>query len=302
MLQEITAPGAAQVHAVPDTEPDRLLSDCLRRRTVLSTPLVAVVRWRCCHDNASMRAERQHSSWTMTLLQRGTSTVHSGRWNAAIDPATGLLHAPEVAYRTSHPHGCIDSGWNLAIRADVGQEIVERVIGRQQWRRPSLTIAAQPTAASLARLVGIALGRDPLEAEEQVLEMFATLLALRSGRSSAQRNGTDRLHRQIVDAARSRLGRRLSEPSTLGQVAREVGASPAHLSRLFKRQNGVSMGRYRMQIRIAAAIEMLPQRDRSLAEVALATGFHSQSHLTNALHAEVGLPPGRLRRMGLPVA
>jgi AraC-like DNA-binding protein len=44
------------------------------------------------------------------------------------------------------------------------------------------------------------------------------------------------------------------------------------------------------------ALELLRNKDRSIAEIAHASGFSSQSRLTENFRRVTGLPPGQFRR------
>jgi len=281
---------------------DAELDGCVRSAPLLDTPVVSALRWRCRHDGPALRAERHHTCWVVSMLQVGACGVHSGNWETTIDPAVAVLHAPGAVYRTSHPFGCIDTGWSFAIREDVGREIVERAGLSAQWQRPSLAVSARPGCESLRQLIALGSTSDPLEAEELVLAIFESLLAARMQQPRARKPGTDCDHRRTVERARAFLATHLGESITLERTAREVGASPAHLSRLFKKQTGVSMGGYLKQLRLAAVIEAVTRPGASLAEIAFDAGFYSQSHLTTVFRQEIGITPGEMRRVGLPVA
>lgn len=92
------------------------------------------------------------------------------------------------------------------------------------------------------------------------------------------------------------ITRHLDQPLRLTELARLAGCSPAHLNRLFKAQVGLPVHRYVLQQRVALACSLLSRPGPSLAEVALACGFASQAHLTQAFKAAMGTTPGAWRR------
>lgn len=80
------------------------------------------------------------------------------------------------------------------------------------------------------------------------------------------------------------------------RMAAEVGLSPYHFSRLFRVSFGVAPHRYVLQMRIARAAHLLrADAQRSIADIALASGFASQAHLSNAFKCHMGQPPARWR-------
>ena len=83
---------------------------------------------------------------------------------------------------------------------------------------------------------------------------------------------------------------------TVEGMAAVVGISPFHFSRLFRASFGVSPYRYVLQMRIARAAHLLrAEPGRTVADIALAVGFASQAHLTQAFKAHLGQTPARWR-------
>lgn len=85
----------------------------------------------------------------------------------------------------------------------------------------------------------------------------------------------------------------LDEPMRTQDVAARVGLSPRQLERLFDRYLGTSPKKYRMEIRLNRARELLRQTDMSVIEVALACGFASPSHFSKCFRARFGATPYR---------
>ena len=81
----------------------------------------------------------------------------------------------------------------------------------------------------------------------------------------------------------------------LGSWARRNGIAPASVSRGFRQAFGVSPARYRSEARARRAWRQLTDT-ASLADLALETGFADQAHMTRAIVALTGTPPGRWRR------
>ena len=73
---------------------------------------------------------------------------------------------------------------------------------------------------------------------------------------------------------------RLDEPIEVAVLAKLAGRSPFHFSRVFSRSVGVSPHRYVVHLRLQRAIELARDGRSSLAEIAAATGFADQSHLS----------------------
>lgn len=88
-----------------------------------------------------------------------------------------------------------------------------------------------------------------------------------------------------------------AEPRTgLVDLARRVGCSPHHLSRVFSQLTGSGVGRYRNRVRVAAATERIEAGEPSLAALACELGFADQAHLTRTVRALTGRPPAAWQR------
>lgn len=82
------------------------------------------------------------------------------------------------------------------------------------------------------------------------------------------------------------------------QLADLVGASSDQLSRAFKRSVGDTPHNYVLQRRTDAARQLLREDATTLAQIAFATGFSSQSHMTTAFKKVLGVTPGAIRSKG----
>ena len=78
-------------------------------------------------------------------------------------------------------------------------------------------------------------------------------------------------------------------------LARRAGVSFAHASRSFLRSHGMPPQLLRRELRCRQALALLAG-DAALAEVAAASGFSDQSHLSRALRLATGATPTQLRR------
>ncbi|MGW5751818.1 AraC family transcriptional regulator [Nocardia rhamnosiphila] len=77
---------------------------------------------------------------------------------------------------------------------------------------------------------------------------------------------------------------------TLAQAGRILYADPAHLVRAFSREFGIAPHRYLIGRRIDLARRLLLEGRRP-AEVAVAAGFHDQSHLNRHFKRMIGATP-----------
>lgn len=84
------------------------------------------------------------------------------------------------------------------------------------------------------------------------------------------------------------------------RIACHANVSIEHASRSFQKTHGMSPQSLRRELRCRHALTLLAG-DAALADVAADSGFADQSHLTRTVRAVTGLPPARLRRLGVQV-
>jgi AraC family transcriptional regulator len=97
--------------------------------------------------------------------------------------------------------------------------------------------------------------------------------------------------RQVRDLLHEGFRQRL----TLDGIAESVGVHPAHLARVFRQQQGCTVGDYVRRLRIEYACHCLRTSDTALATVALAAGFSDQSHFSRVFKRQTGLSPAVFR-------
>ncbi len=86
----------------------------------------------------------------------------------------------------------------------------------------------------------------------------------------------------------------LAEPLDLASLAAVVGCDRFHFAHRFRAILGISPHRYVVRLRLDRARELLLRGEETLAEIAAATGFSDQSHLTNWFRRIYGTSPARL--------
>lgn len=99
------------------------------------------------------------------------------------------------------------------------------------------------------------------------------------------------LLRRVNDYMHTHLARDIR----LTDLAELSGYSPYHFARLFRRSTGQTPHHYLLQLRIERAQQLLREKNCSIAEIACAVGFSSQSHLTSVFRQRLGVTPKRFR-------
>ncbi len=88
---------------------------------------------------------------------------------------------------------------------------------------------------------------------------------------------------------------RLHTHLSLDQVAHEAGMSKFHFCRHFKVVTGLTFREFLARRRIARAVELFQNRNRSVTEVYLDVGFKDRSHFARVFRKLTGQPPSSFR-------
>lgn len=109
--------------------------------------------------------------------------------------------------------------------------------------------------------------------------------APRGGLTAAQQNRI----REYIDSS-------LDENLSLENMADRLGMSPFHFLRCFRASFGVTPHQFVMKMRLLRAANFLRNdHERSISDVAFATGFASQAHFTAAFKRHFGKTPAAWR-------
>jgi AraC-like DNA-binding protein len=127
-----------------------------------------------------------------------------------------------------------------------------------------------------------------LEQDSMFIEMLAVLVS-RHADTKLSLNDVGKEHK-AVSAIKKFLETNPASEVSLEDLAKLTSLSSFHLLRVFKRDMGVSPHVYQIQQRILLAKQRL-RSGKKIAEVALETGFHDQSHMGFHFKRLVGVTP-----------
>ena len=84
-----------------------------------------------------------------------------------------------------------------------------------------------------------------------------------------------------------------------GELAEHVGLNASYLSRLFKKETGISVSEYIQQLKIDTAQNMLLYSDFTPARISSVLAFPDQSYFTQVFKKYTGMTPMKFRSMHL---
>jgi AraC family transcriptional regulator len=131
-------------------------------------------------------------------------------------------------------------------------------------------------------------GESSLVIEGLVLELIA-----RASRSTTTR--IEGKPPQWLRQTRALIREQFAEHLTLSQIANVAGVHPVYLASAFRRHYQQSVGEYLRGRRIEVACQRIAASDEPLVEIALSSGFATQSHFTHEFRQITGTTPGRYR-------
>lgn len=233
-------------------------------------------------------AEGFSDDFQICLPYRGLFVWHVGGEDVVGDPNQLLFVRGREPYRISGPPAREYAELIITPNFEVLEESLTAhpLFRRRTWR-------ADPRMQSFrTRFLHWASSsnRDGLEADEMVLALLRAALQQDEHRELPGSATTARLIRRTKEFLQTNLSQRI----LLADVARAVGASPAYLTDLFTRTEGVSLHQYLTQLRLADSLLELPHSN-DLTGLALDVGFSSHSHFTYAFRRAFDCTPSQFR-------
>lgn len=224
---------------------------------------------------------RSVARWLRTLTDHGTLLGGIG------NGAAWLAHAGVLAgYRATVHHAQV---------SQIGELHPQTIFSSNVYEIDRDRVSCAGGTASLDLFIAW-LGREHGEALVQGLLAHFGLERLR-GRDERQRApAAARTVSLKVAEAVALMEANLQEPLPTHEIARLVGVSRRQLERLFKQHLDDMPSRHYAELRLARARRLLQHSGQSILQIALACGFASGSHFSNAYRARFGHTPRDERR------
>lgn len=133
-----------------------------------------------------------------------------------------------------------------------------------------------------------------LYAESAATFLAAHLLQHYSNRKHTLRTYEGGLPQDKLKQAIDYIQAHLTQDVSVEAIADYLGISRYYFCRLFKQSTGFSPHQYVIRCRVERAKQLLLQRKKSIADIAIACGFTHQSHLTRHFKRLLGVTPKTL--------
>jgi AraC-like DNA-binding protein len=230
----------------------------------------------------------------------GIFNWHVGASRTLLNPNHVLFISAGDVSQDSHPAtGDVDC---LLLTPDV--TLLESLWGGDLASPPRQSVFRRRTMASDTNLQRAANGLAalssndgplaPADLEECSIALLAAV-ARNAGVSLDHRLGHRRPRRGVleIEAVKEQLST-ADGPLSLGDLARRFQVSPAYLTDMFRRSEGMPVARYLRRLRLARALAELPRTD-DITGLAFRLGFSSHAHFSAAFKSTFGQTPSAYR-------
>ncbi|MBL1081796.1 AraC family transcriptional regulator [Streptomyces actinomycinicus] len=227
-----------------------------------------------------------HDAWTLLIVDAGAVRYDLDRQEHGTPRDTVSLLPPHVPHNGSP---AAPGGFRKRVvyldGSRLGEEFIGPAVDSPDLRDPVLRLRVGQLHSALAR------PGDELEAESRLTLVTERLHGHLRRRTEPPRRCPDpvlaRRLRELLDA-------RVVDGVSLAEAGRLLHAHPAHLVRAFSGAYGIAPHQYLTSRRVGRARRLLLD-GLPPGEVAAATGFCDQAHLTRHFKKLVGITPGRYR-------
>ncbi|HEY0320622.1 MAG TPA: helix-turn-helix domain-containing protein [Pyrinomonadaceae bacterium] len=229
-----------------------------------------------------------HEPAYFSFVLRGAYTERCGNRTRTCVPSLLIFHPPDQSHAVAFHN------------ADVGifrVEVKPHRLAQVSERSQALMDSTRDFRGGLTSNLAVRLYREfqqedefsVLAVEGLVLEIIAE--ASRHAALESLEKGKPRW----LEKAREILHAQSSELPTLSRLAAEVGVHPIYLARSFRKHYRCTVGEYVRRLRIENACREISVSQKSLSEIATASGFYDQSHFSNAFKRYTGMTPAEFR-------
>jgi AraC family transcriptional regulator len=190
----------------------------------------------------------------------------------------------------------------LYLKKELVEAVNKNIFGRLQMNLAIRLGATDPLLEQLALAILEALQHPTLATTPAFVDTLAWTFAtqLLKAHSTNTEQNQPAFHcyenfRSNMARVQDFIDRSLGEDLSLEVIASQANMSVCGLKRLFKKHHATSPHQYLLACRISKASRILAETELPISEVALATGFSSQSHFATAFKKKVGLSPKAYR-------
>jgi len=263
-----------------------------RRTRLFASSIALVETLTCATGNRADVGEGFSADFQVCLPYRGLFVWHVGADDVVGDANQVLFVTSGEAFRLTEP---VAGGYSELILTPDPEVLAEIAAEPDLEGHPLFQRRSRRADPCLQRLRTEMLRHvhdtdcDEAARDEIVLALLRSALC-ESPVASLPSSSTRRLIRRTKEFVEAHL----ASPLRLRDVSRAVGASPAYLTDVFRRNEGVPLHQYVIQLRLARALVELPHCN-DLTTLAFDLGFSSHSHFAASFRRAFGCTPSAFR-------
>jgi len=268
-------------------------------RIVFQSPIVKVGEFRCAVEHPHFSETGRLDDYCFVFPRNACWIEHEGQRPFVADSTTVPLYNPGRAYhrRAIDPTGDF-TDW-FSVSPDVLREMVARFdpgtanASDELFARGVVGASAELFLAQRRVFNHITQRPEPdvLFVEESVIGVLSAVVSCVYGGDQASREADA----AIAARVRAHVGRTFLLKESVGQLSAATGVSPFHLCRVFRRETGFTIHRYRTELRLRWSLQPLAD-GVDILTIALAAGFSHHSHFTMAFRTTFGVLPSEFRQ------
>lgn len=239
-------------------------------------------------------AEHEDQPYEETASAYMASFVEAGEFNLEVDgkewrvgEGDVMLSRPGMRFRAGFEGKAFNDTCLSLTYLAAGDD---RFDAAQSWKKANRTVLPASNRIAYLRwgLRRAVESNAPMFAEYCATEIFRELPDRQNAKPISARKFA--WYAERIEYARKRLGAEISEEMTASDVARSVGMSMFHFTRIFAELVGMPPHQYRLRARLREARAMLLE-GRSVTETCYACGFNNLSHFSRSFSRCYGSAP-----------
>ncbi len=262
----------------------------LESRTLYRSPLVTVSDVQCSEGCGDGRHEEHCPVATIALVRSGTFVRRDRLGRHVADATRVVFFDPSEPYMVDHPVPGGDRCTSLSFPETTLREAVRHARGEPERLFDRTTLSGSSELHLTHReLLLAAKVKDGVMVEETALRLLQLCTA---GEHEKRPRGAAAGRAAALAAdAQVLIASNYAGKLTLEELAAQLQVSPFRLCRAFRQATGGSLHQHLTRLRLAAALEKLPEYRERLTDLALDLGFSSHSHFTHAFRGYFGRTP-----------
>lgn len=248
----------------------------------------------CTHGPQDRPFEEQHANVSIAAVTAGTFQYRARQGAATLVPGSLLLGNAGACFECGHAHAVGDRCLAFHFTPAFFEAVASDVPGAKHTDFAAASLP--PTDALVPLLAEAEVARDDRDSaalEELSLRLAGAALTLQT---PAKRLTTPsaRDERRITQAVRL-IETAADAPLGLAALAREVGMSPYHFLRTFRRVTGMTPHQYILRMRMQRAASRLRQSREAITAIAYDAGFNDLSTFNHRFRRLMGASPRAYR-------